>query len=462
MSEAEVSTKTVGVPYKYQNPLAADEDIYIERRAQLDQAFRNLTGDRWVVVLGQPGMGRTTFLGALRKEYLDRTKLAAAMLELPSLQRTYPNPLEGFARELRNALIRSRNDGSQISPDVIDFMKKHASELRTPVALHEFLQQLVKRLPDQSLLLILDDADRAQDEARKDVFQVLRSFRDCPSREGKIQLVVSGARSSSLWQGSVLEDLSSPLTFAPEIELELFEPEDVHTLARIGSDELDIAIDEQAVNEIARLSGGVPLGVQRSLALVFEHAIAHNLDEITTSDVKDVALADTVDFSKAPALEAKTSLLADVLERQQHAEFAIGRNTNILDRNTRLLERNTKLLDELKLALLARDVEGISAPADLSQPKNIPDRNKEPLQRPTLPTPAEDGIVAPDTPGETYFLDNAEQIQRDYAEKWIAVVRSGVASHDSGFQRMMEAFNQRAVDEAPYVVFVPRNDQVRQ
>ena len=404
------------VPFTSERPLdfKKDHSIWVDRETEGEALRRRLHGGKWVALLGQEGMGRTSFLHWLASP--DGGAAPGTVPILLYLSSVRPDAPEGPIRGLATAL----RQGVKAGPFIPEATKaKFLQVLDDPEAgdigslndLRRRLLGLAEQCSGGTLLWILDDADLADPVVRHVAFPVFRALHeDCLThRHLSVRLILSGINKGP-WLCESTEGASPLGNVLVESSMQPLEFRQVENLAvRVGK-ELGIRIESQAIGETLKLTSGVPAMIQKLLYDVFDYVDSHRIATITSAIVRICA-----GLLRSDSLDAE---LRDIAGRLSNLEVAMKSLTQIA---------------ESQRAAPSDDIISV-------------------LRGGLMPTGARKELG---TPGEQYYQQHEETILREHPDKWVAVTAKGVIAAQTKDAELAEQLTELELHgQAPYIVFV--------
>lgn len=404
------------VPYAFGRPLDFEKDqgIWVDRKVEREAVERRLATRKWVALLGREGMGRTSFLEWFRRRPTGVPEhTVPMMLCLPSIRpEAAGGPIKGLAIGLRQELETSNCVRKEVKNRLLELLQKKVPTMGSPFDLQDLVLSLAERCPQRSCLLIIDDADLADESVRDVALPTLRAlFTDLSRRtELNIGLIISGVERGP-WLTAGVGGTSPLGNVVSDFPVQPLSVSQVEALAEHGREILGVRMESRAVEEAVRLTRGLPAEVQRLLYDIYDYAVRHDIGTITRALVmpRYNRLAAALPTADPRQVDERLSRLETIAERLAHvAELQVQS-------------------DPLR---------------DLLAPLRAEDARAQAVR--------EEG-----SPGERYYRKHRGEIQEQYPGEWIAVTATGVIAAQKADKDLADQLTEMDLrGQAPYIVFV--------
>ena len=255
-------------------PVNESEHYVVSRQALITDLVAQIEQGTYFTIYAPRQTGKTTLVRNLMKVLLEKSNYLPIMLSFEAFESwSISDFLHGFSLDLSRKILNWLKANSH--PNHTDDFQKFLENNRPTsfLTLREWFTHLHQRLPDQQLILIIDEFDVTPQAARSNLLQIWRQIYldNEPPRPLHSVALIGLQNIATLNLGR-----NSPFNIAGQIQLPSFTLAQVQTLLNQYTTETGQTFAQDVTTEIHVQTGGQPFLVNRLAAILTEEIATDN------------------------------------------------------------------------------------------------------------------------------------------------------------------------------------------
>lgn len=264
-------------------PVNTEEHYVVPRRELVDQLVTQIQCGTYFTIFAPRQVGKTTLLRALIDIVQQQPGYLPLALNFEAYERWNATEfLEGFTADFTDKIFSVLREHQHQHADEVEALVAETTPIDSFFTLQQFFLAPHRLLPDQRLVILIDEFDGTPTEAISPLLQIWRQiYLNSQSPRPLHSIALIGLQNiAKLNLGR-----SSAFNIARQVRLENFTPAQVHDLLGQYTAETGQPFTDAAMAELYTLTSGHPFLVNRLAAIVTEEIATDRTAAITPTHV---------------------------------------------------------------------------------------------------------------------------------------------------------------------------------